>query len=267
MDERDIAVYLLGASGITILFLYLMGGVLADISPIIPTFLFIVGLIIPPASVAIYKYGYWLLPFFKGQRTIRTTEADIEIPPSNDVIVKREGGKYYASMFLGVKIYKTTTAMSPVEKMGFMNLWEKTVSGIKSVTKYGVLVYITDLSKYKQSIENRKAKAQMALGEERTKPNPDKNRIDVLEREIAMWDNIMERVTKGAKPINTLTFVQITAEGVTRDGAIAAVRTEANKARAAISTTLNVEVSLLTGEDMKRCFDWSCSLPPGLKEL
>jgi hypothetical protein len=209
-----------------------------------------------------------MIPYFtRGQRTINSDEAVVEISPTEDVIVKKVGSEFYATMFVTVKIFKSVTTMSDDEKFGFMSLWERSISSMKSVAKYTVLLYIKDLAKYRESIEGRKAKAQMNMAKEREKPNPDNAQLDLYEREISMWDNIVSRLDTGEKPTALMTFIQTTAKGATKDAAMAAVRQNVSEIRTAVGTALNVEVAPLMGEDLKRCFDWEYALPPTIKEL
>lgn len=264
MDEKTMALALLVGSLVLTFVSFAGGGTLGSL-----TFIVLLAAIVAcPAAIVTYKYGYWMVPYFtRGMRVIRTEDAFVEVPPSEDVLVKFEGGSYTATVFLGVKLFKTTTAMGQNEKNSFMGLWERAVSGIKMVVKFGSLVYIRDLTKYRDSIEARKAKAQMVLGQERDKSKPDQMLIEKTEREIAMWDNMMQKVSTGDRPTAITTFVQISATGATRDSAIAAARTRANEVRSTVGTALNVEVVPLSGEEMKRCFDWAYTMPAGMKEL
>jgi len=262
--ESNTTVALLAASGLLSLLAFVTGGTLG----IITGAMILIALIAAPISFILYKWGYWMVPYFtKGQRTIQSEEAVVDIQPTEDVIVKREGGSYYATMFVVVKLFKSVTNMSDDEKIGFMDLWERAISAMKMVTKYSVLVYLKDLSKYKEGIEGRKAKAQMEISREQDKPNPERAKLDRLEREIAMWDGMAARLDVGDKPSAILTYIQVSAKGATKDAATAAVRQSVNEIRTTIATALNVEVAPLTGEDMKRCFDWEFAMPPGLKEL
>lgn len=264
MDEKMLALWLLGGSLVATVIAFGLGSTLGSTT----FFLLLFALLACPASIMVYKYGYWVIPYFtRGLRTIRTQDALFEMPPSEDVLVKYEGGAYTATLFLGVRIFKSSTAMGEDEKAAFMSLWERAVSGMKSVVKFGTLIYIKDLSKYRESIESRKAKAQMLLGQEREKPNPDQAYMERVEREIAMWDNIQSRLSVGEKPTAISTFIQASATGATRDAAIAAARAHANEIRATVGTALNVEVIPLSGEEMKRCFDWAYAVPPGIREF
>ena len=263
-EANNLIIGLLAASGILSLFVFVTGGTLGILSAI-PL---LIAIIAAPLSFLLYKWGYWLVPYVtRGQRVIQSDDAIVEIPHTEDVVVKKVGDYYYASMYVVVKIFKSVTNMTDEEKFGFMELWERTVSALKPVTKYAVLVYLKDLYKYKESIEARKAKAQMEIAKENEKPNPDKQRLDLLMREISMWDGILSRLDVGDKPTAILTYIQTTAKGMTKDAAMAAARQNVNEIRTAIGTALNVEIAPLSGEDMKRCFDWEYTLPRGTKGL
>ena len=264
MDEKTISLALLGVAGAFTLFGFVTGGAFG----IIGDFLMLVALVCAPLSFVIYKWGYWMIPYLtQGKRIIHTDEAIMELSPNEDAVVRYLNGAYYATVFLAVKIFKTTTSMSEQEKYAFMDLWERAISGLKTVTKYAMLVYLKDMSKYKESIEMRKAKAQMEIGAERDRQSPDPAKIEKLEREISMWDNMTAKLATGDRPSAILTYMQTTAKGATRDSAIASARQQANEIRSTVGTALNVEIAPLTGEDMKRCFDWTYAIPPGLKEL
>jgi len=262
--DSNTTVTLLAVSGVLSLLAFVTGGTLG----IVTAPMLMIAIICAASSFILYKWGYWLVPYFtKGQKTITSEEAIVDISQSEDVIVKREGGSFFATMFVAVKMFRSVTNMSDDEKIGFMDLWERAVSAMKSVVKYGVLLYVKDLGKYRESIEGRKSKAQMEIAREQDKPNPDKAKMDKLEREISMWDGMSARLDVGDKPTAILTYIQLSAKGSTKDGAIAAVRQSVNEVRTTIGTTLNVEVAPLTGEDMKRCFDWEFALPPGIREI
>ena len=264
MEEKTIALVLLGLAGALTLFEFITSGSFGLVSDVA----IMLALVFTPLSFIIYKWGYWMIPYVtQGKRVVRTDEAVIEISPTEDAVVRYVNGAYYATVFLVVKIFKTTTSMSDQEKYAFMDLWERAISGLKTVTKYAMLLYLKDMTKYKDAIEMRKAKAQVEIGAERDRENPDPAKIEKLEREISMWDNMVAKLAMGDRPSSILTYVQTTAKGATRDAAVASARQQANEIRSTVGTALNVEMSPLTGEEMKRCFDWTYAVPPGVKEL
>lgn len=264
MDDKTISLWLLGASLVSSLIVFTLGSTLGIFSSIF----LLLAIFFAPIALMVYKYGYWLIPYFtRGQKTINTKDMVFEVAPTNDAIVKKEGAEFIATVFLGVKIFRSSTEMEEEERFAFMELWERAVSGLKHVAKYGVLLYFKDLHDYTESVERRKGEAQIKLADERQKKVPDPQRIGLLEREIAMWDNIREKVDIGEKPMAVQTFVQVSATGASKDAAIASARTAANEVRSTLSTAMNVEVAPLTKSEMMRCYDWSLSIPEGARGI
>ncbi|VVC04071.1 Uncharacterised protein [Candidatus Burarchaeum australiense] len=219
-------------------------------------------------SMAIYKYGYIIIPLLtQFTHVIEVHDAGYEILPGQEAIVRKIGDVYYASMFLMVRIYESASEKGPEENQVYTQYFERAISSVKYVTKFCTMVYIKDLSKYRERIETRRAEAQLRLSRERDKPDPDILRMDRYEREVAMYDGQLARIAGGVKPMGVVSYVMTTATGVTKEAAIAASRTQANELRATISNALNTEVVLLTGEDMKRCFEWEYAIPPSSTEL
>lgn len=50
-------------------------------------------------------------------------------------------------------------------------------------------------------IENRKSQTQLKLAQEREKTNPDKLKVDRLEREVRMWESQKQRLERNLKEI------------------------------------------------------------------
>jgi hypothetical protein len=219
------------------------------------------------AGLLLFKYGYWIVPFLtKRVRVIDVIEEPYEMSTTQDAIVKKVGNTYYASMFVHVKVYESTTEKSEEQKIAFMDLWERALSGLKFVTKFCISSYTKDLTRYRSTIESRKADAQLRLANERGKPEPKESELDKIEREIAMWDNMLSKISAGENPITQVTYVMASGQGPTPEMALADVKNHANEIKSTISTTLNAEVAILSGDDMKRCFEWEYMLPPLIKE-
>lgn len=262
VGEKTIALALFALSAALVIFISMVGG-LGQITVLI----IMIAAALPTIGLILFKYGYWIVPFLTRRvRVINVIEEPYWITPTQDAVIKKVGNTYYASMFVHVKIYESTTEKSSEEKDAFMDLWERAVSSLKFVTKFCFNSYVKDLSKYKEIIEARKADAQLRLANEKGKPEPNKSTIDTIDKEIAMWDNITSKLTVGDSPISQITYIMTTGQGATEDIAMAEVKNQANEIKSTIATTLNAEVAVLTGDDMRRCFEWEYLIPPVIRE-
>lgn len=219
-------------------------------------------------AALIWKYGYIVIPLFT-QRTnvILMDKMGYEIPPSQDVIVKNVEGVYYASVFLGIKIFESMTEKSTEEAIAYNQFFERAISNIKHVTKIAYMLYVEDVAQKRRDIEAKRAEAQLRLARERDKPQADALTIDKYEREVAIWDMQLQRIIKGMKPMGVMAYAQTTAVGLSKDAAIASARSQANELRTLLANALNVEVVHLTGDQMLKCFEWDKFYPTSAKEL
>jgi hypothetical protein len=78
--------------------------------------------------------------------------------------------------------------------------------------------------------------------------------LDRLEKEVAMWEAQLSRITSGERPMGLISYAMTTGVGVTKDAAVAVAKNQAAELKTLLSNALNVEISYLIGEDMKKCF-------------
>jgi len=219
-------------------------------------------------AVLFHKFGYFLMPFFtKLGRIVLVTDTGYEIPPSQDVILLKMGNTYYASIFLGVNVFESAIENTPEQNVIYSEYFERAISSVKYVAKYSTLIYVKDISDYRMKVETKRAELQLKLSREREKPEVDVLKIDRYEKELSMWNAEVEKLSKGYKPMASVSYVMTTAIGLTKEGAMAAVRSQANELRSVISNAMNVEVNILAGDEMLRCFEWEHMLPSTVEEL
>ena len=219
-------------------------------------------------AVAIYKFGYVIVPLILQRGNIvQIMEGGFEIPPSNDCVLKNVGGIYYASKYLGVRIYESASEKSSDENMVYSEYFERAISSVKYVTKFAMMVYIKDISEHRSRIETKHAEAQLRLARERDKPDPDVLKLDRYEKEVAMWENQINKLTRGIKPMGLLSYIMTTAVGISKESAMASANAQAHELRATIANALNVQVDVLMGDEMLRCFQWEVMIPPTPAEM
>lgn len=219
-------------------------------------------------AILFLKYGYVVMPILT-QKMGRSVglEADYEIPPSQDVVIKKKNGLFYASAFLGIKIYESALEKTQEENIVFSEYFERAISNLKFVAKISMMVYAEDIEEKRKIMETKKAESQLRLSREREKPEPDVLKIDRYEREVAMWEAQLDRLVKGMRPMGLVAYAMTTSTGITSEGAIASVRAQARELKTVLANSLNVDVEFLTADEMLKCFEWERMLPPTSEKL
>ncbi|MCC7570048.1 hypothetical protein KO465_01735 [Candidatus Micrarchaeota archaeon] len=220
-------------------------------------------------SLLIYQYGYLIVPIFTkfSRIVVVTPDKEYEIPPSQDVIIKKTGDSYYATKFLGVQIFESAAEKSTEENVTYMLAFERAISSVKHVTKFSMMVYVLDITEKKRDIETRKYEAQLKLAKQREKgQDMDVLLIDKYEHEISMWEKELEKISRGEKPMAVVAYIMTTAIGVSKEAAMAAANGQANEIRASVSNALNAKIEIMKADDMLRCFQWEYLLPVSYAE-
>jgi len=219
-------------------------------------------------GVLFWKYGYIMIPLITERtKIVMLSDLGYEVPPSQDCIVKNANGVYYATAFMGLKIFESATEKTTEETMSYNQFFERAIPNIKYVTKVAYMLYVEDVGEKRKTIETKRAESQLRLARERDKSQPDVLKIDKYEREVAIWDSQLTKLIKGVKPMGVIAYAQTTATGLSKDAATAQVRSQANELKTVLANALNVEVVILTGDEMMKCFEWEKFFPTSPQEL
>lgn len=220
-------------------------------------------------AVLFYQYGYIFVPqITQLTKTVVVTDTGYEIPPSQDVIVKKgESGFYYASIFLGIRIYESAMEKDSEQNIAYNEFFERAISNFKFVTKISYLLYVEDVTEKRKIIETRMAEARLRLSREREKSEPDVLKLDRYEKEVSKWETELHKLVRGIKPIGALAYAMTTGTGITKEAAIAVARNQANELKAVLTNALNVEIDQLTGNEMLKTFEWEKMIPTLGQEL
>lgn len=214
------------------------------------------------ASIVMMKYGYMLMPMLTKRMNIVEVRDKYEIPPTQDVVVKRVGSRYYASAFLQARVNESVTD-KPETARTSMELFEKAITSMRHVVKFCTLVHNIELDKYVEKVKAARSRAETKKSQLSSGPPSPGTLADLarLEREVAMYTAQLERVASGERPVSTISYVMTTATSPNREEAIEKAKHQATEMKTVVGSALDVDVIPLVGEDMKRCFEWEVVLP------
>lgn len=221
------------------------------------------------AALLILKYGYILIPMFTSKSNIiLITDEGYEIPPSQDAIVRKtSSGIYYASVFLGLRIYQSTIEMSQNELSAYNQNFERAMTNFKRVVKVAYMMHSIDITEKKKEYEEKRAEAQLRLQKEREKVEPDILKIQRYEKEISYYSAQIDRLIKGERPMRVVAYAMVTEVGVTKEEALSRAKAAASELKTLLSNSLNVDVDILQADEMLKIFDWEKFMPTTPEEL
>ncbi len=262
-SNKKLAYAAIGISGFGALMAITQGG------GIISLIGFIITALGSISALILLKYGYIIVPMFTSKSNIiLITDEGYEIPPSQDAIVRKtDSGLYYATVFLGIRIYQSSMEMTPSQISSYNQNFERAMTNFKKVVKVAYMMHSIDITEKKKEYEEKKAEAQLRLQKEREKVEPDILKIQRYEKEIAYYSAQIDRLIKGERPMRVVSYAMVTEMGVTKEEALSRARAAAGELRTLLSNSLNVDVDFLVGDEMLKIFDWEKFMPISAEEL
>lgn len=215
-------------------------------------------------ALALWKYGYLFIPVITKATNIVELRDNYEIPSTRDYIIKKRPEGYYCTKFLEVRFYESAMDKSENEKRLIFESFEKAVSALKYVVKLSMLISAIDISKHIDEVKTRRSNIETKRFSQEKLDSSDIVRYD---REIAMLNRLLERFSKGERPVEMIAFTTTTAFGLTRDEAVGKVNRQAKELRTILSSSLSCDVRELKDLEMLKCFEWELFAPTTEEEL
>ncbi len=229
-------------------------------NPVLP----VIGAIFFLMSVALWRYGYIIVPVLTKATNIVEVHGGYEVPPTRDYIIKKSESGYFASKFLEVRFYESSMDKNAEEKKTMFDSFEKAVSSLKYIVKISLMISTLDLSNHIEEIKTRRGSVEAKKAKEAKIAADESMRMD---RELAYWNRLLDRITQGERPVEVIAFASTTAFGLTRDEALSRVSRQAKELRTILSSSLGCDVRELTDLDMLKCFEWDYFFPTTQEEI
>jgi len=214
-------------------------------------------------AAAVWRFGFLIKPMLTRNAHITEDFGSYEIPETQDVIVKAERDMYYASAYLLVRFTQSAMEKTPEQMAISRQSYERALSSLNYVYKISNMVCPLDLTPHIDRIKEKRSMAEAKLSELASLPANTNQGAEMarLKREIESYENQLEKIQSGERPMRVLNYAMTCASGHSRDDAIAKARQQAAELKTVIASTLDTELFQLVGDDMKRCFEWEHMLP------
>ncbi|MBN1169511.1 hypothetical protein JXA56_00660 [Candidatus Micrarchaeota archaeon] len=244
----------------------LVGGVLAIILSLLSgNILFpLIASVFFTMSILLWKYGYIIVPVLTKATNIVEVRGGYEVPPTRDYIIKKNDSGYYAAKFLEVRFYESSLEKDNEQKKNMFESFEKAISSLKYIVKVSLMISTLDLSKHIDEIKTKRStvEAKKAKGAKMAQ-----NETLRMDRELAYWNRLLDRITQGERPVEVVAFASTTSFGLTRDEALSRVSRQSKELRTILSSSLGCEVRELKDTDMLKCFEWDYFFPITREEI
>jgi hypothetical protein len=243
--QKILFVSFYGASLVLILFSVVLPGY------ILKLILVIIAMLCDILAFSSRFYWYFFIPFLhkKGGMAVLRSNEPYLLSPSGNTIIVREGGTIYASAFIKIPIYKSTTEMSNDEKVDFARMFSRVITLSKSPIRISSQMYIVSKEDYIEKIRDRLNQAEDKYQNINSNTNATQGEISRIKGEVTMWHNLLDNVSR-SQSYSLLSFAMITAAGGTDEEASNLALQQADEIIAGINATFGVTASIAENSEI-----------------
>ena len=231
---------------------------------ILAIILMIIGLLLDVIAASARFYSYYFVPFIKRKNNVVTLndEPPFYVTASGNAIIVREEDNTYASVFVKIPVYLSSTEMSDEEKLNFARSFSKMITvNSRYPMKLASQLYYLNKDEYIRRISAKLNEVEDRYDKLKAdKTTPDKL-LERAEGELAMWHNLFDSVNKSPSQ-NQMAYAMISAPGANEEEAVAIAMQRAEEVAAGAGSIFGVTASIATGEEMLAFVEPEYSIPP-----
>lgn len=227
--------------GTEVIHIHILNGILA-----------IIALVIILVAFTSKDYNYLFRPIMnnKGRNLVLNENEAFILSSSGTAILKREGEYVYASAFVKIPLYKSSTEMNKEEKLDISRLFSRILTLSKNPIKLSSQLYVINKDEY---IARLRSMLNETEDKYRTIQNLESGQsTSALERvrgELSMWRNILDSVSKSHSQ-SLILYAMVSGLGNNEEEATNIAYQRAEELAGGISTILGVDAYIATGEDI-----------------
>lgn len=247
-----------GRERIVFMFLGGAGIALALVMQFIPPAFAVIGvpvailaLLLSILSFGMKDYSYLVEPLMrmKGRTLVLDANEPFYLASNGKSIVIRQGSLIYATSFIKIPIYTSSTEMSDDERFNFATAFSKAISISSVPMRLSSQLHLINKDEYLKVITDRLNEVEDRYNSILADKSAPKTSIDRVKGEVNMWHNLLDSVSK-ANSQSQVAFVTVTSLGGTEDEAVNIASTNAEQLSAGLSTALGIPTSVVNGAEM-----------------
>ena len=223
----------------------------------------VVAIIASVIGFAVKDYYYIFEPVLHSRgKSIVIEGGDLFYLSSNgNAIISRVDSQLYATSFVRVPIYNSSTEMTDDQKLNFSNLFSRAISISKTPVKISSQLYPINKDEYIARINTKLNQVEERYNTVLGNKDFPKAELDRVKGEVTMWHNLLDSVSKANSRALSL-VVSASALGSTEDEAVNLAAIKADEIVAGINTTFGIPAAIISGEELFVCVEPDHMIPP-----
>ncbi len=247
--------------------LAVFGGIVAATLAPVSMLLDIIALILAVLAFAVKDYAYLIDPIMhmKGRTLVLDTNDPFYVASNGKAIIVRPGKEVYATSYIKIPVYKSSTEMSDEEKFNFSTVFSRAISISNAPIRMSSQLHIINKDEYVRVVTEKLNIVEDRYNTVTSNKEASKAELDRVKGELNMWHNLLDNISK-ANSESQIAYVTVTAMGETEDQAVNLATVKAEQVASGLSATLGVPASVVSGDDMMLFIEPESLIPSSAAE-
>lgn len=197
-----------------------------------------------------YMAGPILAAIKKGAKEIIINEKEpFVLAPNGNAILKEEGGYFYATVFVRLPVYNSSTEMDDNEKLDFSNIFSKAISMSKNPIKITTQLNILDKDEYVEKVREKLNNAEIRYNTVTSNKDSKPQEVERVKGEVTMWHNLLDNIL-GVDSFIPISYIAVTAIGGNEEEATSMALQRANEIIAGVNSLYGVVANIITTPEL-----------------
>lgn len=237
-------------------------GTLVSTNQILTIFFSIIALFFSVLGFSTRYYSYLYIPLFKSRKRniILSNKESFILSPSGNTIIVQDSAGTYATAFVKIPIFRSSTEMTESEKLDLGRTFSRVLTLTKETTKFSSEMYVVNKDEYISRVRTKLEDTSEKLREEQSSQPSDPVKINRLKGELTMWENLISNISTSRSESLT-TYNMVSAFGQNEEEASSIAYQKAEEIAAGISAALGVTAYIAEGEELLSLIEPNYMIP------
>ncbi len=237
-------------------------GTLVSTNPVLTILFSIIALFFSVLGFSTRFYTYLYIPLFKSRKrniVLSNQEAFLLSPSGNTIIINDSAGTY-ATAFVKIPLYRSSTEMTESEKLDLGRTFSRVLTLTKETTKFSSEMYVVNKDEYINKVRAKLQNSSEKLREMQSSEPSNSEKLNRLKGELTMWENLISNISS-SRSESLVTYNMVSAFGQNEEEASSIAYQKAEEIAAGISAALGVTAYIAEGEELLSLIEPNYMIP------
>jgi hypothetical protein len=237
-------------------------GTLVSTNPALTILFSIIALFFSVLGFSTRFYTYLYIPLFRSRKrniVLSNQEAFLLSPSGNTIIINDSVGTY-ATAFVKIPLYRSSTEMTESEKLDLGRTFSRVLTLTKETTKFSSEMYVVNKDEYINKVRAKLQNSSEKLREMQSSEPSNSEKLNRLKGELTMWENLISNISS-SRSESLVTYNMVSAFGQNEEEASSIAYQKAEEIAAGISAALGVTAYIAEGEELLSLIEPNYMIP------